>query len=44
MYGEDAKRFLKEIENPKPSKFTKEEVAKSFEDAKRIWAQFRANQ
>jgi hypothetical protein len=44
LYGEDAKRFLKEIENPQTSKFTKEEIEESFEQAKRFLDQLRAQE
>jgi hypothetical protein len=41
LYGEDAKRFLKEIENPKPSLVSRERAIASMEQARRIFAQLR---
>ena len=44
LYGEDAKRFLKEIEHPTPSKFTKEEIEASRKLARHFWDQLRAQE
>jgi hypothetical protein len=44
LYGEDAKRFLKEIENPKPSNISRERVIESMEHARRFLAQLRAQE
>jgi hypothetical protein len=45
LYGEDAKRFLKEIENPEQFKDTrsKEELVAIMEKTKRIWAEYHAS-
>ena len=43
LYGEEARRFLKEIENPKPSKISREEALESLKQARAIWAEYRAN-
>jgi hypothetical protein len=42
LYGEDAKRFLKEIENPKEGLVSRERAIASMEQARLILAQLRA--
>ncbi len=44
LYGEDAKHFLKEIENPGrfKSSQSKEELQELMEKTKRIWAKYHA--
>jgi hypothetical protein len=44
LYGEDAKHFLKEIENPERFKSSKshEELQELMEKTKRIWAKYHA--
>jgi hypothetical protein len=46
LYGEDAKRFLKEIENPDRFRTsqTKEELEETMEKTKRIWEKFYGSQ